>query len=105
MNRIFGKAIRTIIYLGETPGSRIVFSELAEAAKAPLKLCKLCGQLEPDRATPHAPTVEALEKLILLPWFRRVWVVQEVYSSKSLNLNVRINPGALELAVPSSVWL
>jgi len=87
MDRIYGQAIRTIVYLGEeTPGSRIVFRELDEAAKAPGKQCEYCDQLEPDRPPPHAPVAEALNDLILRPWFRRVWVLQEVYASKSLNV-------------------
>jgi hypothetical protein len=89
MDSIFGKAVETIIYLGEeTSSSRIVFAELAEAAKAGKAMAKLWADYDeeypkPNRPRPSTEVVEALDNLLLRPWFRRVWVLQEVYASKS----------------------
>jgi len=72
MNKVYARGLRTVIYLGEaTPGTDLLFEELAEA------------ELSLDRPAPSATIVQQLEELLIRPWFRRVWVVQEAYVSKS----------------------
>ncbi|TPX12860.1 uncharacterized protein E0L32_006740 [Thyridium curvatum] len=89
MDKIFSSAPRTIVYLGEeTDGSRTVFSELAEAQGAPRMYSPVTGADVIDRPIPCTAVVDALEELLQCPWFRRIWVVQEVHCSSSKSLTV-----------------
>jgi hypothetical protein len=73
MDRVYEQASAVVAYLGEeTPGSRILFEELARADEARIKTG------EYDRPPPSDIVIEELDKLIRRPWFRRVWVLQEV---------------------------
>jgi hypothetical protein len=74
MDKIFTTAIRVIVHLGEeTAGSQILFEELAEADKLLVR-----GQ-KCDRPSPSNIIVQELNSLFQRPWFKRVWVLQEVY--------------------------
>lgn len=68
----------------KTPGSRLLFNEVNEAMDAPQKWCEHCEELEPFRSTPNTTIIEALEDLIRRLWFQRIWVVQEVFASESI---------------------
>jgi hypothetical protein len=73
MDKIYKHASRVVVHLGEeTPGSRILFEELAEADME-LSETGQCIQRDPRQSSK-----EELEKLLQRPWFYRVWVLQEV---------------------------
>jgi hypothetical protein len=73
MDRIYEQASAVVAYLGEeTPGSRLLFKELAKADETRSKTGKY------NRPPPSDILVEELNNLIRRPWFRRVWVLQEV---------------------------
>jgi hypothetical protein len=73
MDVVYNRASKVVVFLGEhTAGSRVLFEELAAADKL-MTLKKKC-----DRPPPSLTVVDELEKLWLRPWFKRVWVIQEV---------------------------
>ncbi|KAF2125227.1 HET-domain-containing protein [Dothidotthia symphoricarpi CBS 119687] len=77
MDQIFQSASGVVVHLGEeTSGSRELFEELAEADNDP-------SWIEHGRRTwPSDIIIEQLEILIQRPWFKRVWVLQEVHNMK-----------------------
>ncbi|KAK9771425.1 putative Heterokaryon incompatibility domain-containing protein [Seiridium cardinale] len=87
MAHIFSRASCTIIYLGEhTPSSRLVFEELSEAMAAPPRLEHHDPIKKINRPLPSSAVIKGLDELICRPWFRRVWVLQEVYTSKNMSV-------------------
>ncbi|PVH96700.1 HET-domain-containing protein [Periconia macrospinosa] len=81
MDQIYSRAFNIAVYLGEhTAGSRLVFEELA-AADEELRQTGDC-----DRPYPSENIVQELEILYQLPWFKRVWVLQEVCSKPSVTI-------------------
>ncbi|KAK9415980.1 putative Heterokaryon incompatibility domain-containing protein [Seiridium unicorne] len=87
MARIFSRASCTIIYLGEhTPSSRLVFEELSEAMAVPTRLEHGHPTKKINRPLPSSAVIKGLNELIHRPWFRRVWVLQEVYMSQSMSV-------------------
>ncbi|KAF4429317.1 Heterokaryon incompatibility protein 6 [Colletotrichum fructicola] len=85
MGRVYAASYQVVIHLGdETPSSRILFEELALAAKAPkvFKDSGYGGREELDRPFPRPELIEAVEQLLQRPWFSRVWVLQEANNSK-----------------------
>lgn len=83
MDKIYSNASNVIADLGEeTPGSRVLFEELVEAEYAMAK-----GYSRPP---PNNIIVRELEELLNRPWFRRVWVLQEV----CVNSSVRFTCGS-----------
>ena len=76
MDQLYARGFRTVIYLGEaTPGSEMLFGEPEEADL----------DLEGIRSRPalSPALVPQVEALIARPWFRRVWVLQEVFVNES----------------------
>ncbi|KAH4059143.1 hypothetical protein HBI24_242860 [Parastagonospora nodorum] len=94
MNMIYEMASTVVIHLGEeTRGSRILFKELAKA-EAEFSETGQC-----NRKPPSNTIIGELEALIQRPWFRRIWVLQEVSGNPSLAVmcgSARISMGALE---------
>jgi len=81
MNMIYEIASTVVIYLGEdTRGSRRLFKELA-ARETELAETGKCIQQPPSDVI-----VSDLEILIQRPWFRRIWVLQEVSGNTSLTV-------------------
>jgi hypothetical protein len=77
MDRIYDSASGVVVHLGEeTPGSRVLFAEFAEA-----NVARLHGRQQP---WPNSQIVAELEQLIQRPWFRRVWVLQEVRGKRTV---------------------
>ncbi|KAF2686360.1 hypothetical protein K458DRAFT_430202 [Lentithecium fluviatile CBS 122367] len=73
MDEVFKRAFNVTVFLGEqTTGSRVLFEELAAADRA-LSLGEDC-----NRPSPNDAIVQELEALFRRPWFKRVWVLQEV---------------------------
>jgi hypothetical protein len=73
MDLIYSRASKVVVFFGEhTAGSRILFEELAAADKL-MARDKKC-----NRPPPSWIVVDELEKLWSRPWFKRVWVIQEV---------------------------
>lgn len=84
MRYIFATASKTAIYLGEeTTSSKLLLEELVEASKAPVKEGAIrFGLPLPERiCTPEI--VVAIEDFLTRPWFKRIWVIQEVFFSKT----------------------
>lgn len=80
MTDIYESAFEVLVYLGEeTTGSRILFEELAEATEALLQ-----GKSLDQRPLPSANVIQALDDLLQRPWFKRVWVLQEVCMKDSI---------------------
>jgi hypothetical protein len=85
MDRIYARASQVIVDLGEeTPGCRLLFTELMEADKSKTQTGEYMRPRPSDRI------IEELECLYRRPWFSRIWVVQEVVA----NSNVTIMCGA-----------
>jgi hypothetical protein len=84
MDQIYADASAVVVYLGEeSSGSRNLFNELAEIDKELSRKKELSSIAEP--IIYHRPTiVEELVKLIQRPWFRRVWILQEVCMNRSI---------------------
>jgi hypothetical protein len=79
MDKIYNRAAKVVVFLGEhTPGSRVLFKELAEADKL-LAVRNMC-----IRPPPSQTVIGELEKLFSRPWFKRVWVLQEVCQKDSV---------------------
>jgi hypothetical protein len=79
MDYIYNRASKVVVFLGEhTAGSRILFEELAAADRL-LAVRKKC-----NRPPPSQTVIGELEKLFLRPWFKRVWVLQEVCQKDSV---------------------
>lgn len=77
MDRIYDSAWRVVVHLGEeTEGTRLLFEELTEADKL-LERGEKC-----KRPPPSEDLVQELEILLQRPWFRRVWVLQEVCAKR-----------------------
>jgi hypothetical protein len=73
MNDVYSLASRVVVFLGEqVTECRALFKELAEVDGL-LRLDK-----EIKRPSPCDSIVQELEALLELPWFKRVWVLQEV---------------------------
>jgi hypothetical protein len=73
MDDVFSSALKVVVYLGEqVPESIALFEELA-AADALLRLDGNC-----DRPRPSDAIIRELGVLFERPWFKRVWVLQEV---------------------------
>lgn len=80
MGRIYAAASRTVVYLGEeTPGSRLLFGELAIADS----LYQSTTSFE-ERPDPNSELVDELDNLFSRPWFSRIWVIQEVAVAKNV---------------------
>ncbi|KAF2676828.1 hypothetical protein K458DRAFT_481669 [Lentithecium fluviatile CBS 122367] len=78
MDKIYSSASGVTMCLGEeTASSCIVFEELAEADRV------LSQGEDCDRPPPSSTIVQGLETLFQRPWFKRVWVLQEVFMSRS----------------------
>jgi len=81
MDRVFATASRVIVDLGEeTPGSRLLFNELAEADKSK----KLTGKY--TRPWPNDRIIQELDCLYRRPWFSCTWVIQEVVANPSVRI-------------------
>ncbi|KAH4079024.1 hypothetical protein HBI56_235370 [Parastagonospora nodorum] len=81
MNMIYEMASTVVIYLGEdTRGSRRLFKELAT------REMELSETGKCSRQPPSDFIVSELEILIERPWFRRIWVLQEVSGNTSLTV-------------------
>ncbi len=79
MHRIYSRAVSVRVFLGEeTEGSRLLFEELAEADRL------LLQGAECDRPQPSEAIAQELDTLFRRPWFKRVWVLQEVWDKKSV---------------------
>ncbi|KAH3907818.1 hypothetical protein HBH56_181360 [Parastagonospora nodorum] len=73
MDEIYNRASKVVVFLGKHAScSEVLFEELAAADEL------IMAGKECDRPQPSAEIVRALEKLFLRPWFKRVWVLQEV---------------------------
>lgn len=72
-DEVYRRASNILVYLGEhTPGSCILFEELTTAND-------LFGETGYcHRALPSEELVQGLQTLYQRPWFKRVWVLQEV---------------------------
>jgi hypothetical protein len=82
MDRIYAAAFQVVAYLGEeTPGSRLLFDELAIADS----LYQSTQSFE-GRPFPNAELVHELDELFHRPWFSRIWVIQEVYVAQKVRL-------------------
>jgi hypothetical protein len=79
MNKIFHSALGVRVHLGEeTPGSCVLFEELVDADKSLLST-GTCNRL------PSSDIIaKELDNLFQRPWFRRVWVLQEVQQKRSV---------------------
>lgn len=87
MDKIFSSALRTVVYLGEeTQASRDLFAELQ--AQQPSRELADPLYYVVHRHIQRPATLDALEELMQRPWFRRIWVVQEVYCSNRETLTV-----------------
>ncbi|KAF2094038.1 hypothetical protein NA57DRAFT_25350, partial [Rhizodiscina lignyota] len=76
MDRIFASASGVIVDLGEaTPGSRLLFEELADADADADQTREPTGKF--IRQWPNEEIIQELEYLYQRPWFSRIWVVQE----------------------------
>lgn len=86
MEKIYQIALDVIVYLGEdTPGSRVLFGELADA-DTELSLRGTC-----DRPPPSDLIIGELDNLLQRPWFKRVWVLQEVHMNASVTFMCGLN--------------
>ena len=73
MDDIYSYACSVVVFLGRhTAGSPALFAELAAADR----LLALGNEI--DRPPPSRKVVKELEKMYTRPWFKRVWVLQEV---------------------------
>ncbi|KAH5418611.1 hypothetical protein HBI47_142690 [Parastagonospora nodorum] len=73
MDDIYSHAYGVVVFLGgHTAGSPVLFEELAAAER----LLELGDEIDPP--SPSSTVVKELENLYTRPWFRRVWVLQEV---------------------------
>lgn len=81
MDFVYSRAVRVIVYLGEqVTESRALFQEL----KAVDKIIKVQGECYPSR--PSDAVCQQLDKLFERPWFKRVWVLQEVSGKAAVTL-------------------
>ncbi|EUC41293.1 hypothetical protein COCMIDRAFT_40509 [Bipolaris oryzae ATCC 44560] len=81
MDKVFWRASNVLVYLGEhTPGSRVLFNELTAADE----LLRQTGGC--DRPCPSEEIVQELQTFYQRPWFKRVWVLQEVFSKASVTI-------------------
>lgn len=81
MGSVFSCAFGVVVFLGEqVTNCRALFDELA-AADELLRVGQDCC-----RPSPSDIIVQELEKLFELPWFKRVWVLQEVCAKKSVTI-------------------
>jgi hypothetical protein len=77
MDRIYNDASSVVVHLGEeTPGSRVLFVEFADA-----NVTRLQGRQQP---WPSYQIISELEHLIQRAWFKRVWVLQEVRGKRTV---------------------
>ncbi|KAH7068515.1 heterokaryon incompatibility protein-domain-containing protein [Paraphoma chrysanthemicola] len=75
MDKVYDLASGVVVHLGEeTAGSRILFDELAEADAL------LSKGLPCKRPRPSERVIREIDMLFERPWFKRVWVLQEVYN-------------------------
>jgi hypothetical protein len=76
MDKIYADASTVVVHLGEeSPGSRILFDELAEVDR---ELLLRTRKRHIDRPHPSETVVQEIKNLIQRLWFRRVWILQEV---------------------------
>jgi hypothetical protein len=79
MDYIYNRAFKVVVFLGEhAAGSRVLFEELAAADKF------LAMGKEVHRPSPNHIVIQELERLYTRPWFKRVWVIQEVCMKPSV---------------------
>lgn len=84
MARIYASASCTIIYLGEhNESSRVLFQWMSEELGRRGELghnddFRILDFIKP----PSAEVFHGVRELVQRPWFRRVWVLQEVYLSR-----------------------
>jgi hypothetical protein len=81
MDSIYSHAFRVVVFLGEQDtDSLALFKELA-AADELLRI----GNVR-NRPLPSDAVVKELETLFERPWFKRVWVLQEVCAKRSVQM-------------------
>ncbi|KAF1976311.1 hypothetical protein BU23DRAFT_45375 [Bimuria novae-zelandiae CBS 107.79] len=84
MDTVYSEAVGVLVYLGEhTAGSQMLFEELAETERL-LKESQVEKLRIDQRPRPSKTIIRELELLLERPWFRRVWVLQEVYVNRSV---------------------
>ena len=90
MGDIYRNAHRTLIWLGEEEdNSDLAFSYLCHWSDVGLEAVnkgfgEAFRQLDPMLLDPHG--CKAMEDLFMRPWWRRIWVIQEVLLSDSILL-------------------
>jgi hypothetical protein len=81
MDKIFGRASEVIVFLGkELQYSRSLFGELAAAEEL------INDDRDLDLPFPERAIICELENLFRHPWFKRVWVIQEVCAKSSVTI-------------------
>jgi hypothetical protein len=87
MATIFKKAKRVLVWLGEDPGGESeeaidflhVMKSWIDKNAVPMEAGHLGSKVDPDTFTSHEKTQwTRLARLFNVPWFRRVWTVQEI---------------------------
>lgn len=79
MDKIFERAFNVMVFLGDAnPRNDILFKELAAADEVVSRVGH-CNRPPPSKAV-----IQQLEELFQNPWFKRVWVLQEVCAKKSV---------------------
>jgi hypothetical protein len=81
MDGVFNYAFNVVVYLGEQVQESIALFEELAAADALLRLDGKC-----DRPRPSDTIIKELEMLFERPWFKRVWVLQEVCAKESVQI-------------------
>ena len=81
MHWIYRRALKVIVHLGvHTDGSRILFEELVKNTKAG----GFSAWLHGTRNRPSERVAEEMDALFERPWFKRVWVLQEVHANRAV---------------------
>ncbi|KAI1170586.1 heterokaryon incompatibility protein-domain-containing protein [Nemania sp. FL0916] len=81
MGSIYNDAPNTVIFLGEgTEGSNRLFQYLGKIDQ----LLRQTGGEKPDISDPSEDIIKELQQLFQRPWFHRVWVIQELFTSRAI---------------------
>jgi hypothetical protein len=81
MDDVFSRAFSVVVFLGEqVTDSRALFEELAAVDE----LLRLEGHCH--RPSPSVAIIQELEALFERPWFKRIWVLQEVCAKDSVTI-------------------
>jgi hypothetical protein len=81
MNDVYSRALNVVVFLGEQVTDCLALFEELAAADELLRLGKNC-----DRPRPSDTIIGELETLFERPWFKRVWVLQEVCAKRSIQI-------------------